>query len=52
MIIPANLETTRKFYQTDEELIEDIAKGYRKVIKDLYDAVVEMFSLMTVHGVY
>lgn len=37
MIIPANLETTRKFYQTDEELIEDIAKGYRKVIKDLYD---------------
>lgn len=38
MIIPANLETTRKFYQTDEELIEDIAKGYRKVIKDLYDA--------------
>ena len=38
MIIPANLETTRKFYPTDEELIEDIAKGYRKVIKDLYDA--------------
>lgn len=38
MIIPANLETTRKFYPTDEELIEDIAKGYIKVIKDLYDA--------------
>lgn len=38
MIIPVNLETTRKFYPSDEELIEDIAKGYRKVIRDLYDA--------------
>ena len=32
MIIPANIETTRKFYPTDEELIDDIAKAYRKVI--------------------
>jgi len=38
MIIPANLKTTRKFYPSDEELIEDIAKGYRKVIRDLYEA--------------
>ena len=38
MIIPANIETTRKFYPTDEELIDDIAKAYRKVIKDLYEA--------------
>ena len=38
MIIPDNLENTRKFYSTDEELIEDIAKGYQKVIKELYEA--------------
>lgn len=38
MIIPANIETTRKFYPTDDELINDIAAGYKKVIKDLYDA--------------
>lgn len=37
-IIPANIEATRKFYPTDEELIDDIAKGYRKVISDLYNA--------------
>ena len=38
MVIPGNLEQTRKYYKTDEELIEDIAAGYRKVIRDLYDA--------------
>lgn len=38
MIIPANIENTRKFYETDEELIKDIAEGYKKVIRDLYDA--------------
>lgn len=38
MILARNLETTRKFYPNDEELMEDIAAGYRKVIKDLYDA--------------
>lgn len=38
MIIPVNVETTRKFYATDDELIEDIAKGYQRVIKELYDA--------------
>ena len=38
MIIPANIETTRKFYATDDELIADIANGYKKVINDLYNA--------------
>lgn len=38
MIIPANYENTKKFYPTVDELINDIAAGYRKVIKDLYDA--------------
>ena len=38
MVIPGNLEQTRKYYKTDEELSEDIAAGYRKVIRDLYDA--------------
>lgn len=38
MVIPTNIETTRKFYPTDEELIEDIAKGYHQVINDLYNA--------------
>ena len=38
MIIEANIETTRKFYETNEELIQDIATGYKKVIQDLYDA--------------
>lgn len=37
MIIPANRERTRQFYPTNKELLDDIAKGYRKVIKDLYD---------------
>lgn len=36
--IPSNFETTRKFYPNNDELIEDIAKAYRKVIKQLYDA--------------
>lgn len=38
MIIPDNLEKTREIYSDDEELILDIAKGYRKVIQDLYQA--------------
>ena len=38
MILPFNIETTRKYYETNEELIQDIAKGYRKVIQDLYEA--------------
>jgi len=38
MIIPVNFETTRKFYPTNEELIEDIGKAYQSVIKQFYDA--------------
>ncbi len=38
LIIPQNIETTRKFYPTNEELIEDIAYAYRGVIRQLYDA--------------
>lgn len=38
LIVPANYETTRKFYPTDEELIEDIAKAYQDVIKQFYEA--------------
>lgn len=37
-IIPDNLESTRKFYETNEELIHDIANAYREVIKQFYDA--------------
>lgn len=36
--IPKNFEATRKIYPTNDELIEDIAKAYRDVIKQLYDA--------------
>ncbi len=38
MIVPANYEATRKFYPTNDELIEDIAKAYRDVIKQFYQA--------------
>lgn len=34
----ATIDRTRKFYPTNEELIEDIAKAYRDVIKQFYDA--------------
>lgn len=33
-----NTENTRAYYPDDEELINDIAKAYRQVIKDLYAA--------------
>lgn len=36
--IPKNFEATRKIYPTNDELIDDIAKAYRDVIKQLYDA--------------
>lgn len=36
--IPKNYEDTRKIYPTNDELIEDIGKAYREVIKQLYDA--------------
>ena len=38
MIIPANFENTRKFYATNDELIDDIAAAYKDVIKQFYDA--------------
>lgn len=38
MIVPANFENTRKFYATNEELIQDIGKAYQDVIKQFYDA--------------
>lgn len=38
MIVPANYESTRKFYATNDELIEDIGKAYQEVIKQFYDA--------------
>ena len=38
MIIPVNYESTKKIYPDIDELINDIAAGYRKVLKDLYDA--------------
>ena len=37
-IVPANYETTRKFYATNEELIHDVAVAYQDVIKQFYDA--------------
>ena len=38
MIIPANYETTRKFYPENGELIQDIGKAYQAVIRQFYDA--------------
>jgi 5-methyltetrahydropteroyltriglutamate--homocysteine methyltransferase len=38
MIIPGNLERTKAIYPNEEELIQDIAEGYKKVIQDLYAA--------------
>ena len=38
MILPANKESTGKYYASTEELMEDIAAAYKKVIADLYEA--------------
>ncbi len=38
MIMPFALENTKKFYENTDELVNDIAKGYQKVIADLYEA--------------
>ena len=35
---PENIASTRAIYPTDEELIEDVAKAYQQVIRELYDA--------------
>lgn len=36
--VPGSIEQTRKFYATDDELIEDIALAYRDVIAQFYKA--------------
>ena len=38
LIVPANFESARKFYPTNEELIQDIGKGYQEVIRQFYEA--------------
>lgn len=38
MITPDNLEKTKTIYPNEEELIHDIAEGYKRVIRDLYAA--------------
>lgn len=38
MIFPMNLESTNQVYPNIEDLKDDIVKGYKKVIADLYEA--------------
>lgn len=38
MIVPNNFDNTRKYYATNEELIQDIGKAYQDVIRQFYDA--------------
>ena len=38
MITTDNIKKTREVYPNEEELINDIAEGYKKVIEDLYEA--------------
>ena len=38
MTLKENLEKTRAIYPNEEDLIQDIVAGYKKVIRDLYDA--------------
>lgn len=38
MIIRGNQEKTKEIYPNEEDLILDIAEGYKKVIRDLYSA--------------
>jgi 5-methyltetrahydropteroyltriglutamate--homocysteine methyltransferase len=38
MIMPFAIENTRKYYKDTDELVQDIASGYKKIIRDLYDA--------------
>ena len=42
-IVPDNIESTRKFYSNNEELINDIAAAMMQVVA--------IFSLTIVHGV-
>lgn len=50
LIVPANFESTRKFYPTNEELIRDIGKGYQEVIRQFTRQDAATFSWMTVPG--
>ena len=38
MILPFAMENTKKYYADTEELVQDIANGYKVVIQQLYDA--------------
>ena len=38
LIMPFAAENTRKFYDNDDELIDDLVTGYREVIRQLYEA--------------
>lgn len=38
MILPFAMENTKKYYEDTEELVQDIANGYKVVIQQLYDA--------------
>lgn len=38
MIVPQNKISTRNYYKTNEELINDIGLAYQNVIKQFYDA--------------
>ena len=38
MIVPQNYENTKKYYATNEELIQDIGLAYQAVIKQFYEA--------------
>lgn len=38
--MPFNREATEKFYDSDDQLIDDLVTAYKKVIDDLYAAVI------------
>lgn len=38
MIIPVNYKNTRKYYETNKELIHDIGTAYQEVIRQFYEA--------------
>lgn len=42
---PENIDTTRKFYATDEELVADIAAAYKQVALDLYDSGLRVLQI-------
>lgn len=38
LLLPYNVESLRKVYENDDELISDLGKAYQTVIRDLYEA--------------